>query len=138
MSHINKRFINIFYYLDRPETYILYYLEGNCFVSFIDGGHGGVERTIQITKDSFNALMSSKYNFNQILNNSIKLKSLDLSLKIYSHTLCIEPYVLYHLVNSYYIELWKNQSIGENIAVEIKKEVFDQLFNETALPSEVL
>ena len=40
--------------------------------------------------------------------------------------------------NQYFIELWAEQSEGQSQAVEIDEKDFDQLLNETILPSQIL
>ena len=49
-----------------------------------------------------------------------------------------EPYILYEIDNQYFIELWKKQRTGQSQAVEIDEKDFDQLLDETILPSQIL
>ena len=138
MTNIDQKKIEIFYFSKRPEVYALYNLENYYFVIFLNGGHGGGDRIVQITKQSFDELKSDSYNFTQIINRNIKLKGLNQSFKQYFYFSSFEPYILYRIDNRYFIELWKNQRAGTSQAIEIKKEVFNQLFNEVLLPSEIL
>ena len=138
MSNIDQNKIEIFYFSKRSEVYALYNLEKYYFVIFLNGGHGGGERIVQITKHSFDELMSDSYNFTQIISRDSKLKELDQIFKQYLYLSSFEPYILYRADNRYFIELWKQKRTGTSQAIEIKKQAFEQLFNETALPSQVL
>lgn len=138
MSNTEQKRIEIFYFSKRPEVYALYNLENYYFVIFLSGGHGSGDRIVQITQQSFDELKSDSYNFTQIVDRDSKLKELDQTFKQYLYLSSVEPYILYRIDNLYFIELWKEQRTGTSQAIEIKKEVFNQLFNETALPSQVL
>ncbi|WP_019673739.1 hypothetical protein [Psychrobacter lutiphocae] len=138
MSNVDQKKIDIFYFSKRPEVYALYNFENYYFVIFLNGGHGGGDRVVQITKQSFEELKSDSYNFNKIINKSIGLSCLNKTLKEHLFFSSSEPYILYEVDNRYFIELWREQRTGKSQAVEISKEVFDQLFNKSALPSEVL
>lgn len=138
MLNLEQKKIDIFYFSRRPEVYALYNFENYYFVIFMDGGHGGSDRVVQITKHSFEELKSDSYNFNKIINKNIRLSSLNKTFKEHLFFSSSEPYILYEVDNRYFIELWKKQRTGKSQAVEISKIVFDQLFNKTALPSEVL
>ena len=130
--------LEIFYFYKRPEGYALYNLGNYYFVDFLDGGLAGGTRIVQITEQSFNELMSDDYNFDQIIYKNMKIDSLNKSLKIVSHTLFSEPYMLFNLDNNYFIELWKEQRTGQSQCIEIKKEDFARLLNEKVLPSQIL
>lgn len=138
MIHLNDKKLNIFYFSKRPEVYALYNLNYYYFVIFFNGGHGGGDRTVQITEKSFNKLMSDDYNFFQIIDEDIKLKSLNKTLNEYLFFSSSEPYILYEIDNQYFIELWKKQRTGQSQAVEIDEKDFDQLLDETILPSQIL
>lgn len=131
MPYLNEKSLNIFYFYKRPEVYALYNLEDYYFVIFLNGGHGGGDRIVQITKQSFDELMSDNYSFNQIIDRDIKLESLDKTLKEYSYTLSLKPCILYNLDERYFIELWKEQRTGQSQAKEIKKEEFDQILEKS-------
>ena len=68
----------------------------------------------------------------------MKIDSLNKSLKVDSHTLSSEPYMLFNLDNNYFIELWKKQRTGQSQAIEIDEKDFNQLSDETILPSQIL
>ena len=124
-----------------PEVYALYNLENYYFVIFLNGGHGGHgggDRIVQITKQSFEELKTDSYNFNQIINRDIRLKNLDQTMKEYLYLSSSEPYILYTIDNRYFIELWKKQRTGQSQAIEKKKKDFNQLLDETILPSQIL
>ena len=133
-----KKILKIFYFYIRPEGYALYRLDNYYFVDFLDGGLAGGTRTVQITEQSFNELMSNDYNFDQIIYKNMKIDSLNKSLKVDSHTLSSEPYMLFNLDNNYFIELWKKQRTGQSQAIEIDEKYFNQLSDETILPSQIL
>jgi|GEM_PF-6402901 len=133
-----KKILKIFYFYIRPEGYALYRLDNYYFVDFLDGGLAGGTRTVQITEQSFNELMSNDYNFDQIIYKNMKIDSLNKSLKVDSHTLSSEPYMLFNLDNNYFIELWKKQKTGQSQAIEIDEKDFNQLSDETILPSQIL
>ncbi|MGP5297550.1 hypothetical protein ACTXL0_11095 [Psychrobacter faecalis] len=133
-----KKILKIFYFYIRPEGYALYRLDNYYFVDFLDGGLAGGTRTVQITEQSFNELMSNDYNFDQIIYKNMKIDSLNKSLKVDSHTLSSEPYMLFNLDNNYFIELWKKQRTGQSQAIEIDEKDFNQLSDETILPSQIL
>ena len=126
-----KKILKIFYFYIRPEGYALYRLDNYYFVDFLDGGLAGGTRTVQITEQSFNELMSNDYNFDQIIYKNMKIDSLNKSLKVDSHTLSSEPYMLFNLDNNYFIELWKKQRTGQSQAIEIDEKDFNQLSDET-------
>lgn len=138
MSNINQEKIDIFYFSKRPEVYALYNLENYYFVIFLNGGHGGGDRIVQITKQSFEELKSDSYNFNQIIDKDTRLKDLDQTLKEYLYLSSSEPYILYEIDNRYFIELWKKQRTGISQAVKIDERSFNQLLDETILPSQIL
>ena len=121
-----------------PEVYALYNLENYYFVIFLNGGHGGGDRIVQITKQSFEELKTDSYNFNQIINRDIRLKNLDQTMKEYLYLSSSEPYILYTIDNRYFIELWKKQRTGQSQAIEIDEKDFNQLSDETILPSQIL
>lgn len=121
-----------------PEVYALYNLEKYYFVIFLNGGHGGGDRIVQITKQSFEELKTDSYNFNQIINRDIRLKNLDQTMKEYLYLSSSEPYILYTIDNRYFIELWKKQRTGQSQAIEIDEKDFNQLLDETILPSQIL
>lgn len=121
-----------------PEVYALYNLENYYFVIFLNGGHGGGDRIVQITKQSFEELKTDSYNFNQIINRDIRLKNLDQTMKEYLYLSSSEPYILYTIDNRYFIELWKKQRTGQSQAIEIDEKYFNQLLDETILPSQIL
>ncbi|MBU5615829.1 hypothetical protein KPY62_01670 [Psychrobacter sp. TAE2020] len=133
-----KRTLNIFYFSKRPEVYALYNLENYYFVIFLNGGYGGRDRIVQITKQSFEELKSDSYNFNQIIDKNTRLKNLDQTLKEYLYFSSSEPYILYEIDNRYFIELWKKQRTGTSQAVKIDEKSFNQLLDETILPSHIL
>lgn len=133
-----KRVLKIFYFSIRPEVYALYNLDNYYFVIFLNGGHGGGDRIVQITKNSFDKLMSDDYDFSQIINENIKLESLKNSLKKYSFFSSSEPYKLYKIDDQYFVELWKKQRTGQSQAIEIDEKYFDKLSDETILPSQIL
>ena len=133
-----KKILKIFYFYIRPEGYALYRLDNYYFVDFLDGGLAGGTRTVQITEQSFNELMSNDYNFDQIIYKNMKIDSLNKSLKVDSHTLSSKPYMLFNLDNNYFIELWKKQRTGQSQAIEIDEKDFNQLSDETILPSQIL
>lgn len=68
-----KKILKIFYFYIRPEGYALYRLDNYYFVDFLDGGLAGGTRTVQITEQSFNELMSNDYNFDQIIYKNMKI-----------------------------------------------------------------
>ncbi len=138
MSYAHKKILNIFYFYERVDVYSLYNLNNCYFVIFLNGGHGGGDRIVQITKNSFDELMSDDYNFSQIINENIKLESLKNSLKKYSFFLSSEPYKLYKVDDQYFVELWKKQRTGQSQAIEIDEKNFDKLLDETILPSQIL
>jgi|26BtaG_2_1085354.scaffolds.fasta_scaffold01970_11 hypothetical protein len=138
MSNINQEKIDIFYFSKRPEVYALYNLENYYFVIFLNGGHGGGDRIVQITKQSFEELKSDSYNFNKIIDKDTRLKDLDQTLKEYLYLSSSEPYILYEIDNRYFIELWKKQRTGISQAVKIDERSFNQLLDETILPSQIL
>lgn len=121
-----------------PEVYALYNLENYYFVIFLNGGHGGGDRIVQITKQSFEELKTDSYNFNQIINRDIRLKNLDQTMKEYLYLSSSEPYILYTIDNRYFIELWKKQRTGQSQAIEIDEKYFNQLLDDTILPSQIL
>lgn len=100
-----KKILKIFYFYKMPEVYALYNLENYYFVIFLNGGHGGGDRIVQITKQSFEELKTDSYNFNQIINRDIRLKNLDQTMKEYLYLSSSEPYILYIIDNRYFIEL---------------------------------
>lgn len=130
-----KRILNIFYFYKRPEVYALYNLDNYYFVIFLHGGGG---RIVQITKNSFDKLMSDDYDFFQIINENIKLESLKNFLKKYSFFSSSEPYKLYKVDDQYFVEPWKKQRTGQSQAIEIDEKYFDKLSDETILPSQIL
>ena len=138
MSYAHERVLKIFYFYKRPEGYALYRLDNYYFVDFLDGGLAGGTRTVQITEQSFNELMSNDYNFDEIIDKNIKIDGLNKSLKVDYHTLSSEPYMLFNLDNNYFIELWEKQRTGQSQAIEIDKKDFDKLFDEIILPSQIL
>ena len=138
MSYAHERVLKIFYFYIRPEGYALYSLDNYYFVDFLDGGLAGGTRTVQITEQSFNELMSNDYDFDQIIDKNMRNDSLNKNLNIDSHTLSSEPYMLFNLDNNYFIELWREQRTGQSQAIEIEEKDFDQLLNETILPSQIL
>ncbi|CAM3977978.1 hypothetical protein PSAR109036_02565 [Psychrobacter arenosus] len=138
MSDINQEKIDIFYFSKKPEVYALYNLENYYFVIFLNGGHGGGDRIVQITKQSFEELKSDSYNFNQIIDKDTRLKDLDQTLKKYLYFSSSEPYILYEIDNRCFIELWKKQRTGTSQAVKIDEKSFNQLLDETILPSQIL
>ena len=133
-----KKILKIFYFYKMPEVYALYNLENYYFVIFLNGGHGGGDRIVQITKQSFEELKTDSYNFNQIINRDIRLKNLDQTMKEYLYLSSSEPYILYTIDNRYFIELWKKQRTGQSQAIEIDEKDFNQLLDETILPSQIL
>lgn len=133
-----KKILKIFYFSKRPEVYALYNLENYYFVIFLNSGHGGGDRIVQITKQSFEELKTDSYNFNQIINKDIRLKNLDQTMKEYLYLSSSEPYILYTIDNRYFIELWKKQRKGQSQAIEIDEKDFNQLLDETILPSQIL
>ena len=136
-----KKILKIFYFYKMPEVYALYNLENYYFVIFLNGGHGGHgggDRIVQITKQSFEELKTDSYNFNQIINRDIRLKNLDQTMKEYLYLSSSEPYILYTIDNRYFIELWKKQRTGQSQAIEIDEKDFNQLLDETILPSQIL
>ena len=46
--------------------------------------------------------------------------------------------MLFNLDNNYFIELWKKQRTGQSQAIEIDEKDFNQLSDETILPSQIL
>ena len=138
MSDMNQEKIDIFYFSKKPEVYALYNLENYYFVIFLNGGHGGGDRIVQITKQSFEELKSDSYNFNKIIDKDTRLKDLDQTLKEYLYLSSSEPYILYEIDNRYFIELWKKQRTGISQAVKIDERSFNQLLDETILPSQIL
>ncbi|KAA0933519.1 hypothetical protein [Psychrobacter sp. ANT_H59] len=133
-----KKILKIFYFYKMPEVYALYNLENYYFVIFLNGGHGGGDRIVQITKQSFEELKTDSYNFNQIINRDIRLKNLDQTMKEYLYLSSSEPYILYTIDNRYFIELWKKQRTGQSQAIEIDEKDFNQLLDEIILPSQIL
>lgn len=138
MTYLDGKKLNIFYFSKRPEAYALYNLDHYYFVIFLNGGHGGGDRTVQITEKSFNELMSGDYKFFQIIDENIKLKSLNKTLNEYLFFSSSEPYILYQIENQYFIELWKKQRTGQSQAIEIDEKDLDKLFDEIILPSRIL
>ena len=84
--------------------------------------------------------MIDDHNFSQIIEQNIKLKYFNKTQILHKYVFLSisEPYKLYKLDNQYFIELWAEQSEGQSQAVEIDEKDFDQLLNETILPSQIL
>ena len=122
-----KNGLKIIRHLDASEAYFLYVMEDRYFVSFKNGGHGGGERSMEITKETFNELDNRDIELNEAIQRHHNQKLFRSWLNWSSrYSSAVPPDELFKIDNRYFIQLYKKEKLPVDFATEINEEEYEE------------
>ncbi len=119
--------LKIIRHLDASEAYFLYVMEDRYFVSFQNGGHGGGERSIEITKETFNELDNRDIELKEAIQRHHSQKTFRSWLNWSSrYSSAVPPDELFKIDNKYFIRVYKREKLHIDFATEISEEEYEE------------
>lgn len=102
-------------------------MEDRYFVSFQNGGHGGGERTMEITKETFNELDDRNLELKEAIQRHHNQKLFRSWLNWSSrYSSAVPPHTLFKIDDRYFIQLYKQEKLPVDFATEINEEKYEE------------